>query len=320
MNVFIANFGRENYAWPDCQRRGTIATMNHLEAQKFWEAGDREGYILRAMKNKTAWGAEPTRPVASRWYNLMTIISDTRGDIWIHREKDQMWWTMSTDAPPVFERLTEPVGEKRDVIICHKPCQPWSNLTRRGNRLEWNGIHARAREFLFTESTLQQLSDDNADYAQALINGDDLSFWHDRPEWKGKAGKKGAPVKIFNPVEMAVVRMAMTARNTALFSNGQTVERTVKNKDVLIPEKDFEPYLAKLISEQGGNCRLSGLPLQFDGAVSDPEMLCSLDRIDSSKHYEYGNLQVVCKFINRWKGASDNGEFKRLINKLADTS
>lgn len=314
MKVFIANFGRENYAWPDCLRRGTIATMNRIETQKLWEAGDREGYIRYQMKGKTA----PTRPVASRWYNLMTIVSETRGDLWIHREKDQMWWTTSADTSPVFERLREPVGDKPDVIICHKSCKPWSNLNRRGNRLDWNGLHARAKEFLFTESTLQQLSDDNADYALALVNGDDLSSWHSRPEWKGKAAKKGAPVRIFSPVEMAVARMAMTARNTALFANGQVVERTVKNKDVLIPDKDFEPYIARLISEQGGNCGLSGLPLQFDGACTDSEMLCSLDRIDSDKHYEYGNLQVVCKFINRWKGAGDNGEFKRLLNRLAE--
>lgn len=39
----------------------------------------------------------------------------------------------------------------------------------------------------------------------------------------------------------------------------------------------------------------------------------SLDRIDSNGHYEKDNLQVVCKFANRWKSASDNGEFKRLI-------
>ena len=318
MRVFIANFGRENYAWPDCLKRGTIATMNPVEAQKFWKAGDREGYIALRMKGKTAWGGEPTLPVASRWYNLMSIIRETQGDIWIHREKDQMWWTTSTDRPPLFERLTEPFSDQREVVICHKPCQPWSNISRRGNRLEWKGLHARAKEFLFTESTLQQLNEDNAEYALALINGDDLSLWHNRPDWKGKAAKKGAPVKIFNPVERSVAYMAMMARGTALVSNGQKVERTVKDKNVLIPDKDFEPYIARLIAEQEGNCALSGLPLQYEGASTDPEMLCSLDRIDSDKHYEYGNLQVVCKFINRWKGASQNSEFKRLINRLTE--
>lgn len=45
-------------------------------------------------------------------------------------------------------------------------------------------------------------------------------------------------------------------------------------------------------------------------------MFASLDRIDSSRHYAPGNLQVVCRFANFWKGASDNEEFRRLIRLL----
>jgi hypothetical protein len=51
----------------------------------------------------------------------------------------------------------------------------------------------------------------------------------------------------------------------------------------------------------------------LDFVDGDRELRCSLDRIDSSKHYEQGNLQAVCKFANRWKGASENEDFKRLI-------
>jgi hypothetical protein len=53
-----------------------------------------------------------------------------------------------------------------------------------------------------------------------------------------------------------------------------------------------------------------------DGDDADPELSCSLDRIDSSAHYERGNLQIVCKFANRWKGASDNDKFLTLIGKI----
>jgi hypothetical protein len=42
-------------------------------------------------------------------------------------------------------------------------------------------------------------------------------------------------------------------------------------------------------------------------------LLPSVDRIDSNGHYEAGNLQVVCQFVNFWKGSSDNEEFKRLL-------
>jgi hypothetical protein len=49
-------------------------------------------------------------------------------------------------------------------------------------------------------------------------------------------------------------------------------------------------------------------------------MLCSLDRIDSDGHYEEENLQIVCRFINRWKSDSDDAEFRRLVRLLQDTA
>src|SRR4051812_41833996 len=107
MKVFIANFGRENYEWPECLARGTIATMNDVSVQGFWEVGDRDAYIQERMKGKTAAGIAPTKPVASRWFNLMTIISRSSGDLWVHREKDQLWWTVSRSDPPSFEPKLE---------------------------------------------------------------------------------------------------------------------------------------------------------------------------------------------------------------------
>lgn len=314
MKVFIANFGRENYAWPNCLARGTIATMNPVNAQPFWEANDREGYIQHRLKGKTAWGFTPTKPVASRWFNLMSIVSETAGDIWIHREKDRLWWTTSQAGAPSFERLIEPIGDHRDVVICHKSCDPWSNKSRKGNPLDWNGLHAKAQEFLFTESTLQQLKPENAEYALALINGDGPERWHSRAEWKAKvAQRQRNPGTTFNARQKAIWRMATTAKGTVDFSNGQQVLRTVKNKDLLISEAELMPFLNALLEEQDGHCAITGLRLQYDGDEDDEEMLCSLDRIDSNRHYEKDNLQIVCRFVNRWKSDSVDSEFRRLI-------
>ena len=58
------------------------------------------------------------------------------------------------------------------------------------------------------------------------------------------------------------------------------------------------------------------------GAADTPQSLTGrvnatfcrrLHRIDSSGHYVRGNIQIVCRFINFWKGASDNEEFKDLL-------
>jgi hypothetical protein len=315
MKVFIANFGRENYAWPDCLARGTIATMNSARAQPFWAAGDRAGYVRDRMRfDKTAAGKTPTVSVASRWFNLMTTIVQSEGDIWIHREKDKLWWTISRPEPATFEPLKETVGARRDVIICHKPCDPWSNKNRKGNRLEWAGLHPRAKEFLFTEGTLQQLKPGNADYALALIDGNDLGPWHSRSEWRAKVERREKnPGTTFNARQKAIWRMAATAKGTVGFSNGQLVLRTLKNKDLLIPDHELMPFLEALLAEQEGLCAITDLRLQYDGDEDDEEMLCSLDRIDSNGHYEKDNLQIVCRFVNRGKSSSDDNEFRRLI-------
>lgn len=315
MKVYIANFGRENYAWPSCLARSTIATMNDVRVQSLWEAGDREGYIENRMRlHKTAAGKTPTRPVASRWFNLMTTIVESENEVWVHREKDQLWWTISRSGLPIFETMKEPVGQERDVVICHKPCDPWSNKNRRGNRLEWSGLHPKAQEFLFTEGTLQQLKPDNAEYALALIQGGNLDPWHSRSAWKAKVARRGKnPGLTYNAQQKAIWRMAATAKETVNFSNGQQVLRTVKNKDMLIPENELMPFLGALLAEQGYRCAITDLPLQFDGDEDDKEMLCSLDRIDSNGHYEKDNLQIVCRFVNRWKSSSHDYEFRRLL-------
>ena len=79
---------------------------------------------------------------------------------------------------------------------------------------------------------------------------------------------------------------------------------------------DLEKYIDEVLANQEGLCALTGLTMLFDGDDGYPELRCSLDRIDSNGQYEKGNLQIVCKFANRWKGASDNGSFLGLIEMV----
>lgn len=324
MKVFIANFGRENYEWPECRRQGTVATMNAVPAFELWQAGDRDGYIAGRMKETTWAGRKPTLPLAARWYNLMTIISETEGDLWIHRDGDRLWWTTSTNAPPTFEHKVEPVGGGREVVVCHKPCQPWSD--RAGSTLlAWAALHPKARDFLATEATLQELSADNAAYALALVEGRDRSAWHSRPEWRNaleqaqRRGKGHSEVRIASPQKMAAARMAAQAFATVAVANGQQVLKTIKVKEADFASKyELEEFIEELLREQEERCALTDLPLGFDRRCEDKQMLASLDRIDSSGHYERGNLQVVCRFINRWKGADADPEARRLLNVLRD--
>jgi len=320
MSVFVANFGEQNYEWSVCRERGTIATMNEVSSQKLWEANDRDGYIANRLNTRTAAGNLPTRAVAARWYNLMTTIVESVDDIWLHSDGTFVWWTVSQEVDPTFESKIEPVGRKREVVVCHKPCSGWRHENKLGNPLPWNGLHPKAKDFLATEATFQRLNPDYAAYALALINGEDLGEWHERREWKLKveeSKKKSGPGLVFNDLQRAAWRMADTAFRTTRQSNGQQIERTVKNKDFLFHDKEeLRRYICDLIKAQEYHCALSGLELNLDELSGDPEMRASLDRIDSDGHYERDNLQVVCRFINRWKGADKNSEFQRLIERL----
>jgi hypothetical protein len=319
MKVFIANFGLGNQLWPTCLERSTVATFDDEDLHRLWLAGDRDGYIARCIAAKrTAAGITPTKQVASRWFNLATIISSTENDTWIHREKDELWWTTSKQggAQVSLEAALQP--SQPSVCVLHKPVAKWSDKSKKGTRLRWNALHPKAREFLFTEGTLQQLSDDHAAYATALIEGDDLEAWHTLSSWKGKAERAGrGGTTLFSAKQAAVIRMAMTALSTVAGANGQQVLRTVKEKEWRFRStKEFEQYIAALVDAQEGCCALTGLRLQYDGDFDDRELLCSLDRIDSSGHYEPGNLQVVCQFVNRWKNDADDATFRRLVDLL----
>ena len=146
------------------------------------------------------------------------------------------------------------------------------------------------------------------------INGSNLDQWHQRPDWRAKEDRSGkGSVKFFTPLERSAVRKAETAWETAKQS-GQISLVEKKDKQSLFSSKlELEQYIAVLLEEQEGICALTGLEMLHDGIDGDHELRCSLDRIDSAGHYGPGNLQVVCKFANRWKCASDNEEFKRLI-------
>lgn len=318
MSVYVANFGVENYEWPECLKRSTVSTVNEKDDYELWKRGDREGYIQARMKKLTVAGNVPTRAVASRWFNLMTTISETVGDVWLHRAGPKVWWTRSLDQPPTYYERVEPVETALDVVVCHKPCEPWRSQSETGVDLFWDGIHPKAKGFLATTATMMKLTPDNAAYAMALIRGEPLDHWHDRPDWTEKLNDaKTKNAKIYGGLDKCIWRMADTAFHTVQYANGQIVQKTVKNKDCDFPSKpELEAHIRGLIETQNGLCAITGLKLNYDDPLEDQEMCASLDRLDSSGHYTSGNLQVVCKFVNRWKGADDNAGFQRLVDIL----
>jgi hypothetical protein len=113
----------------------------------------------------------------------------------------------------------------------------------------------------------------------------------------------------------AIRRMITVARATASAS-GRAQLRVSKVKQAELSDIEFAKLLNELIDRQGGKCAITGLTLDFDGESKDKAFLCSLDRIDSNGHCDSNNLQVVCRFANRWKGDQPNPEFGRLIEAV----
>jgi hypothetical protein len=177
------------------------------------------------------------------------------------------------------------------------------------------GIARESTRISLHGSTLQKLNPDYAEYAAALINGDDLRRCHDRPDWQRKAdaARRSAAV-ILNARQRAVADMVATVRSTVRDADGQQVLRTVKVKELRIPNPEaLERYIHALLASQDDSCAITGVPLQFPGSHDDTEMLTSLDRIDSDGHYEERNLQIACRFVNRWKNDGNDADFRRLI-------
>jgi hypothetical protein len=324
MNVFIANFGRGNALWEDCKARSVITTYSDQDAHVLWRARDKEAFIELCVREKTtAAGNRVTRPVASRWYNVAVVVENTDDDLWLHHAEDDLWWTTSR-AEALKESLerVEMRGADEDVIVLRKPAEAWSHLDKQGRRLRWSGLHPRARDFLTLEGTVQSLSESNADYARALIDGRSLEAWHGLPEWRAKEGRAGrGAARVFTQKELSARRMAEAAFYTAATCNGQEETRRVKNKEVVGfgDVHALERYILELYEAQEGVCAISGVELQHDEEGADRALICSLDRIDSGGHYEPRNLQVVCRFINFWKSDSADAEFRRLI-RIVQTS
>ena len=164
--------------------------------------------------------------------------------------------------------------------------------------------------------------------ALAVIDGltkvrliDAHSFcWMLEKQLKDEGGKKAwkDPGRVLGGREKSIIVMRHSVENTVRNANGQIVERTVKNKELRMTPAELEKLLGSILDLQGNRCALTGIPF-FVGPDADDNLRPSVDRIDSNGHYEHGNLQIVCQFINFWKGDSDNEEFKRLLMLVRDS-
>ncbi len=140
-----------------------------------------------------------------------------------------------------------------------------------------------------------------------------------RMETKGElANGAKASERHLGAREKSIADIKYSVGRTVFNSNGQVVPTTVKNKELQMSDAELDKLIRDLLKIQEDRCAITGLPFQFRGAQTDDNMLPSLDRIDSNGHYARDNLQIVCRFINFWKQASDDNEFRRLVDLVRE--
>jgi hypothetical protein len=69
---------------------------------------------------------------------------------------------------------------------------------------------------------------------------------------------------------------------------------------------------------QKGLCAITGLPLKLNGQHTDQFDCASLDRIDSSKPYEIGNIQFITLCLNYAKNNASNERFLEYLRTIFD--
>lgn len=126
---------------------------------------------------------------------------------------------------------------------------------------------------------------------------------------KGKAS--GA--KIHGGEDVAIRNMIDSIANTVKHSLGQKVEVTKKLKELGMSHEELDAHLRELMKTQEGRCALTGIKIDLRKEGFDRALRASPDRKDSNGHYALGNIQIVCTFVNGWKGSTPDEEFRRLL-------
>jgi hypothetical protein len=322
MRAYIANLGKHNVHWPVCKAENVLTLETSQILFDFWTKNDRPGWIDWAAANEKMVNGQPaTAPVASRWFNLISIFHDTQDDVWIHREGDHLFWTTSTHGRITQSDYADPKGKSRKFLLLKRPTQPWKNRSRDGRNLVWRSLHPKAHHFLQTEATYQEIANDRRykEYALSLVEGEPLRELHELPEWQDALGKK-TTVTTFSTLEITIYDAVRQIGRTVLRADGRIVETTSKIKNFLVSEEDMRNFLRKLYDDQQGLCALTGLRMLLNDDEGPKDLRLSVDRIDSDGHYEPENVQLVCRFANFWKSNGDNNRFKELVELVRTTA
>lgn len=335
--VWIKNFGDENYFWDEVKENSWVTLISDEQALKFVLKNDEEGYRAYTKANLlTNKLRTPDAGTITRWWNdHFKLVNASIDDLWLFSGGDRLYWTKLVDLPIEYKTVPDPFPRGRkdvNVTLTIRKAQNWSDRDSKGRLLMFRELHPKTRDILRTQMTMARPNEDNANYARALINGEDLSPWFERPNWRKKLEEQSHAMAISADAwTKGFYNMAMSTEQTTK-SSGQIRLSRIKEKNFgFSTRSELLATLEKLHKKQEGVCALTGIyyhprtsVLAFENDY-DPESILqshwyqvSLDRIDSSRGYEKDNIQLTCWFANYWKGSQPNDTFLKLLNELIE--
>jgi len=281
----------------------------------------------RLIRNSTYPQGDAKAAAVDVWArSIRTFTTLPERTLVIHWEGtlDRLQWGLTGNG---YELVRTEENEYGQVgYIFHRPLiGGWRTDSIGGVPL--SNIHPAARSLAINQATINLVRTDT-DYFRALILDAPTSVWEERSTWREEARQSGwhpklragllearrrkaitaDVVDIADQFEEDIRRMAGTAVATARNANGQLVLTTVKAKDIGFAREELEDEIADLLRLQRGICSLTGFA--FVKRHANPHLRPSLDRIDSSRGYVRGNLQVVTRAANFYKSASDDADWK----------
>ncbi len=327
--IYKMSLGKSARYRTEAQTSGSLVFQSEIDLYDAVVADDEikiatAGAKVKAEKYPNAKASPAAWAVWVR--SIRTFRSLPAGTIVLHWEADldHLHWGIVADAPAIQAR-SELNDFGQDGYVFHRPLiGGWRRASV--NDVPISNLHPKARDLAINMATLNRVQT-HPDYFRAVLLDADVSSWTSLSDWTAAARSVGwhpkrteelrrgyrkrlvteQVVNIVDHFEAEIRRMADTAIKTAAYANGQTVLRTVKEKEIGFTREELEEEIGDLLRENGHRCALTGY--DFRRVSANPHLRPSLDRIDSGLGYVPGNLQIVTRAINFFKSASDEADW-----------
>ncbi|MDE1150478.1 MAG: hypothetical protein PW843_28350 [Azospirillaceae bacterium] len=291
------------------------------QAFDLWRQGDVPGtkaWFRSQISDRT--GAPVDSGIATRYTNdIGRFCESGADDLWLTLGPGYLYWGHAVPGYEIIDTYMEensnPPDARESYLLARKIDGGWKNSDRAGRLLERHTLHPKAINWLTQQATMGTIKEDR--YFIQLIMGQPLTEWHTRQDMMDAAmaaGWQPGPDVPVAPDEWLreVARMTDSVMNTAKHSNGQIVERVIKNKEIRFTKAELELEIIRLLEEKDYRCAITRRKL----IKGDKWLQPSVDRICSDGHYEPGNIQITSWAANRTKGDLPDADVAALLQAL----